>query len=225
MSSHDHDHAHGHSHPKISTDRRAALVRRIRFLVIFTISYNVIEAIVALIAGNIAGSSALIGFGLDSVIEVSSALAVAWQFAGKDPEKREKIALRIIALSFFGLATFVSFDAVKSLILHEAPDASVVGIAIAILSLLIMPGVSLFQRKTGLELGSHSAVADSKQTLLCTYMSGVLLIGLAANGIFGWWWADPIAALIIAGLAVREGIEAWKGENCSSAELLYEKND
>lgn len=218
MSSHD----HGHGHPNISSSRREALVRRIRFLVIFTITYNVIEAAVALIAGNVAGSSALIGFGLDSVIEVSSALAVAWQFAGKDPEKREKIALRIISVSFFGLAAFVSFDAIKSLLLHEAPEASVIGIIVAVMSLLIMPGVSLFQRKTGLELGSHSAVADSKQTLLCTYMSGVLLVGLAANGLFGWWWADPIAALIIAGLAVREGIEAWRGENCSSAELLYE---
>lgn len=217
MSSHEHE----HSHPKISSSRRSTLVRRIRFLVIFTISYNVIEAAVAIIAGNIAGSSALIGFGLDSTIEVSSALAVAWQFAGKDPEEREKIALRIIAVSFFALAAFVSIDAIKSLMLHEVPEASAVGIVIAIMSLLIMPGVSLFQRKTGLELGSHSAVADSKQTLLCTYMSGVLLIGLAANGIFGWWWADPIAALIIAGLAIREGLEAWKGENCSPAELLY----
>jgi divalent metal cation (Fe/Co/Zn/Cd) transporter len=221
MSTHDHE----HSHPKISSSRRAILVRRIKFLVIFTISYNVIEAAVALIAGNIAGSIALIGFGLDSVIEVSSALAVAWQFAGKDPERREKIAFRIISVSFFGLAAFVSFDAVKSLLLHEAPENSLVGVIVAVMSLLIMPGVSLFQRKTGLELGSHSAVADSKQTLLCTYMSGVLLIGLAANGLFDWWWADPIAALIIAGLAVHEGIEAWKGENCSSAELLYERNN
>lgn len=216
---------HAHIHPKISSERRSTLIRRIRFLVIFTVSYNVIEATVALIAGNIAGSSALIGFGLDSVIEVSSALAVAWQFAGKNPQKREKIALRIISFSFFGLAAFVSFDAIKSLLLQEAPEASTVGIVIALLSILIMPSVSLFQRKTGLELGSHSAVADSKQTLLCTYMSGVLLIGLIANSALGWWWADPLAALIIAGLAVREGVEAWKGENCSSAELLYEHKE
>lgn len=215
---------HGHHHPKISSSRRATLVRRIRFLVIFTISYNIIEAAVALIAGNIAGSNALIGFGLDSVIEVSSALAVAWQFSGGNHEEREKIALRIIAVSFFGLASFVTYDAVTSLIAHEAPDSSIVGIVVAILSLLIMPAVSLIQRKTGQELGSHSAIADSKQTLLCTYMSAVLLIGLGANSLFGWWWADPIAALVIAGLAVREGIEAWKGDNCSSAELLFEEH-
>jgi len=211
-----------HNHPVISGARKLLLSRRIRFLVLFTISYNVIEAAVSLIAGNIAGSSALIGFGLDSVIEVTSALAVAWQFSGSDPEKREKIALKIIAVSFFGLAAFVSYDAISSLIKHEVPEASMVGIIVALLSILIMPTVSFIQRKTGEELGSHSAIADSKQTLLCTYMSGVLLVGLIANSALGWWWADPIAALIIAALAVREGIEAWKGDNCSSAELLFE---
>lgn len=213
---------HQHNHPKISSVRRILLSRRIRFLVIFTISYNVVEAAVALMAGTVAGSSALIGFGLDSVIEVSSALAVAWQFSSGDPEKREKIALKIIAVSFFGLAAFVSYDALTSLLRHEVPEVSVVGIGIALLSILIMPTVSFVQRRTGEELGSHSAVADSKQTLLCTYMSGVLLIGLVANGAFGWWWADSLAALIIVGLAIREGIEAWKGDTCSSAELLFE---
>lgn len=193
-------------------------------LVIFTISYNIIEATVALLASNISGSSALLGFGLDSVIEVSSAAAVAWQFAGNNHEKREKIALRIIALSFFGLAAIVSYEAISSLILHEAPQPSIVGIIIALLSLAIMPSVSYVQRKVGNELGSHSAIADSKQTLLCTYMSGVLLVGLVANGVLGWWWADPIAALVIAALAIREGIEAWRGENCSSAEVLFDKS-
>ena len=214
--------SHEHHHPKITTERRMTLARRIRFLVLFTISYNVIEAVVSLIAGNIAGSSALIGFGLDSVIEVSSALAVAWQFSGNDHEAREKVALKIIAVSFFGLATFVTYDAITSLIRHETPESSLIGIIVAVLSILIMPTVSLLQRKTGVELGSHSAIADSKQTLLCTYMSIVLLVGLLANSALGWWWADSVAALIIAGLAVREGIEAWKGDNCSSAELLFD---
>ncbi len=217
------NHEHEHHHPKVSSTRRSTLIRRIRFLVIFTISYNVIEATVSLIAGNMAGSSALIGFGLDSVIEVSSALAVAWQFSGSNHEEREKVALRIIAVSFFGLAAFVSYDAITSLLKHEIPESSIVGIIVALLSILIMPTVSLIQRKTGEELGSHSAIADSKQTLLCTYMSGVLLVGLLANSALGWWWADSVAALIIAALAVREGIEAWKGENCSSAELLFEE--
>jgi len=214
--------SHEHTHPKISGIRRSTLMRRIRFLVLFTISYNVIEAAVSLIAGNIAGSSALIGFGLDSVIEVTSALAVAWQFSSNNPEKREKIALRIIAVSFFGLAAFVSYDAITSLIAREIPESSLVGIIVATLSILIMPTIAFIQRRTGEELGSHSAIADSKQTLLCTYMSGVLLVGLAANGLFGLWWADPVAALVIAGLAVREGLEAWKGDSCSSAELLFD---
>ncbi|MDQ4138199.1 MAG: cation transporter [Actinomycetota bacterium] len=206
----------------LTQDRRSALVRRIRFLVIFTISYNVIEAVVALFAGSVANSSALIGFGLDSVIEVSSALAVAWQFSGGDHEAREKTALRVIALSFFGLAAFVGFDAVTSLLSGQEPEHSTVGIVIAALSLLVMPTVSFIQRRAGLELGSQSAVADSKQTLLCTYMSGALLVGLLANSLLGWWWADPIAALLIAALAIREGLEAWRGEVCSPAELLFE---
>lgn len=217
--------AHTHAHPEISSDRRSRLSQRIRFLVIFTISYNLIEAVVALVAGAAANSSALIGFGLDSVIEVSSALAVAWQFAGPKPEEREKTALRIIALSFFGLALFVSFDALTSIIAGHAPAHSMVGIVLAAVSLLIMPTVSLVQRRTGQELGSHSAVADSKQTLLCTYMSAVLLVGLIANSALGWWWADPIAALVIAGLAVREGVNAWNGDSCCSAEALFEHND
>ena len=198
-------------------------MRTIRFLVIFTISYNAIEAVIALIAGNIAESSALIGFGLDSVVEVSSAIAVAWQFSGKNHEDREKTALKIISLSFFSRAAYVGYDAISSLIYQERPDPSLIGIAIASLSLLVMPFVSMMQRKAGNELGSHSAVADSKQTLLCTYMSGALLIGLVLNSVLGWWWADPLAALIIVAFAIREGIEAWRGDVCSSAELLYEQ--
>ncbi|MFD7076582.1 cation transporter [Nocardioides sp. NPDC059952] len=206
--------------------RRAVLVRRVRLLVAFTIAYNVVEAVVALAAGTLAGSAALLGFGLDSVVEVSSAVAVAWQFAGHDPEAREKVALRIIALSFFGLAAFVSYDAVTSLIAGHAADHSSLGIGIAALSLLVMPVASWVQRRTGTELGSHSAVADSKQTLLCTYMSAALLLGLLANSTLGWWWADSAAALVIAALAVREGINAWRGEVCCSpAEAFFDRDD
>jgi divalent metal cation (Fe/Co/Zn/Cd) transporter len=177
------------------------------------------------VAGSVANSSALIGFGLDSVIEVSSALALAWQFAGPKPEERERVTLRVIAFSFFALAAFVTYDAVTSLVTGQAPEHSAVGIGIAALSLLVMPTVSLVQRRTGHELGSHSAVADSKQTLLCTYMSAALLLGLVANSVLGWWWADPGAALLIAGLAVREGIGAWRGDTCCSAEALFEPED
>jgi divalent metal cation (Fe/Co/Zn/Cd) transporter len=190
------------------------LGRRIRFLVAATISYNVIEAIVALAAGARASSSALIGFGLDSVIEVSSAAAVAWQFAGRDPEAREKVALKVIACSFFALAIFVTIDAVRSLFGTGEAQHSPVGLVLAAVSLAVMPLLSWAQRRAGRELGSRSAVADSKQTLLCTYLSAVLLVGLGLNWLFGWSWADPIAALVIAGVAVREGVEAWRGDRC-----------
>jgi len=202
---------------ELTPTRRAVLARRIRMFVAATITYNVIEAVVALTEGARVSSTALIGFGLDSVIEVSSAAAVAWQFAGRDPEAREKVALRIIAFSFFGLATYVAVDAIRSLLGIGEAQHSTIGIALAALSLVIMPVLSYAQRRAGRELGSLSAVADSKQTLLCTYLSAVLLVGLLLNSIFGWSWADPIAGLVIAGVAVREGIEAWKGDNCCSA--------
>jgi divalent metal cation (Fe/Co/Zn/Cd) transporter len=198
----------------LSSARRVVLGRRIRFLVAATISYNVIEAVVALTAGARASSSALIGFGLDSVIEVSSAAAVAWQFAGRDPEARERVALKVIACSFFGLAVFVTIDALRSLFGTGEAQNSPVGLALAAISLAVMPVLSLAQRRAGRELGSRSAVADSKQTLLCTYLSAVLLIGLGLNWLFDWTWADPIAALVIAGVAVREGVEAWRGDRC-----------
>nr|WP_090346468.1 cation transporter [Mycolicibacterium malmesburyense]CRL79076.1 cation efflux protein [Mycolicibacterium malmesburyense] len=196
------------------TTRRAVLARRIRWLVAATITYNVIEALVALAEGTRVSSSALIGFGLDSVVEVASAAAVAWQFSARDPETREKAALRFIAFSFFALAAYVCTHAVLALTGSGEPDPSAVGIALAALSLAIMPALSLAQRRAGREYGSTSAVADSKQTLLCTYLSAILLAGLALNGLFGWWWADPVAAFGIAVIAVREGLNAWRGDSC-----------
>ncbi|PRY19009.1 cation transporter [Pseudosporangium ferrugineum] len=197
-----------------SPQRRSVLNRRVRLLVAATIAYNVIEAVVAITAGTLASSTALIGFGLDSIIEVSSAAAVAWQFAGRDPEAREKIALRIIAVSFFTLAAYVSVESVRSLIGGAEAEHSSIGLVLAALSLAIMPGLSYAQRRAGRELGSRSAVADSKQTLLCTYLSAVLLVGLAVNSLFGWSWADPVAALVIAAVAAKEGREAWRGDAC-----------
>jgi divalent metal cation (Fe/Co/Zn/Cd) transporter len=198
----------------LTSGRRALLSRRIRWFVAATIAYNVIEAVVALTEGARVSSSALIGFGLDSVIEVSSAAAVAWQFSGRDPERREKTALRVIAFSFFGLAMFVTVDAVRSLLGAQEARHSTVGIALAAVSLAVMPVLSWAQRRTGRELGSISAVADSKQTLLCTYLSGVLLLGLLLNSAFGWSWADPVAALVIAAVAIKEGRDAWRGDTC-----------
>lgn len=194
--------------------RREILAKRIRLLVAGTITYNVVEAIIALAEGARVSSSALIGFGLDSVIEVSSAAAVAWQFSAKDHHTREKATLRFIAFSFFALAAYVSVDAVLSLMGYGEPQPSAIGIVIATASLIVMPALSLAQRRAGRELGSVSAVADSKQTLLCTYLSAALLAGLVLNAIFGWSWADPFAALVIAAIAVREGRSAWRGDTC-----------
>ena len=200
--------------PGPTAARRATLSRRIRLFAAATITYNVVEAVVALWAGNVADSTALIGFGLDSVIEVASAVALSWQFSAKDPERREHLTLRIIAISFFALALFVAVDSVRSLAGGGEAQHSTPGIVIAALSLAVMPVLSWLQRRAGRELGSRTAVADSKQTLLCTYLSAVLLLGLVLNSTLGWWWADAGAALVIAGIAVREGINAWKGDAC-----------
>lgn len=203
----------------MTPERTTVLRRRIRIVVAITISWNVIEAVVALTAGTAASSAALIGFGLDSMVEVLSAAAVAWQFAAPDPKQREKIALRVIAASFFGLAAYVSIDAVLSLAGLRDPEHSAVGIMLAALSLAVMPFLSWFERRTGRELGSASAVADSKQTLICTYLSAALLVGLLLNSLLGWAWADSVTALIIAVFAVREGLEAWRGDVCCAAPL------
>lgn len=197
--------------------RRDLLARRIRLLVAATITYNVIEAVIAITAGTVASSTALVGFGLDSVIEVSSAAAVAWQFSAREHEvreAREKTALRIIAVSFFALAVYVGVDSVRALTGTGEAEHSLTGVVLAAVSLAVMPFLSAAQRRAGRELGSASAVADSKQTLLCTYLSAVLLAGLLANMLLGWAWADPIAALVIATVAVKEGRDAWRGESC-----------
>ena len=198
----------------VEPQRRAVLSRRVRLLVSATITYNVLEAVVAISAGAVASSSALIGFGLDSLIEVSSAAAVYWQFSGSDPEARERATLRIIAVSFFALAGYVTVESVRSLLGGETAGSSTAGIVLAAVSLVVMPLLSYAQRRAGRELGSASAVADSNQTLLCTYLSGVLLVGLLLNLLFGWSWADPVVALVIAAVAVKEGRTAWRGEHC-----------
>jgi divalent metal cation (Fe/Co/Zn/Cd) transporter len=198
----------------LSPARTEILHRRVRLLVAGAITYNVVEAAVAITAGTIASSSALVGFGLDSIVEVTSAAAISWQFAHHDHRVRERTALRIVAWSFFALAAYVTFDAITSLVGATEPEHSPVGIALAAASLVVMPLLSWAERRTGTELGSTSVVADSKQTLLCTYLSGVLLVGLVLNSSLGWGWADPVAALVIAAVAAKEGREAWRGDAC-----------
>lgn len=203
--------------PNIGRPRADVLARRVRLLVGATITYNLIEAVVALTAGARASSTALVGFGLDSLIEVSSAAAVAWQFSARTAaarQDRERRALRVIAGSFFALAGYITLESARALAGGSDPSASRVGLVLAAVSLAVMPVLSLAQRRAGRELGSASAVADSHQTLLCTYLSAVLVVGLALNGLFGWGWADPLAGLVIAALAVAEGRQAWRGEGC-----------
>jgi divalent metal cation (Fe/Co/Zn/Cd) transporter len=200
--------------PRLDVARRIVLQRRIRWIVAATITYNAIEAVAALTAGTAASSTALIGFGLDSIVEVLSAAAVAWQFAAPDPQTRERVALKVIAVSFFGLALYVTIDAVLTLTGLRQPEHSPVGIALTAISLAIMPLLSLLERRTGQQLGSASAIADSKQTLICSYLSAAVLVGLLLNTLLGWTWADPIAGLIIVVFAIREGLEAWRGDAC-----------
>lgn len=205
--------------------RRATLHRRVRVIVAFTITYNVFEAIVAVWAGALASSAALIGFGLDSVVEVLSAAAIAWQFTRNDPERWEKVTVKAIGLAFFALAAYVTADAVVSLIRVEGPEHSPLGLGITALSLIVMPLLAWFEMRTGHELDSKSVIADAKQLIVCVYLSGAVFVGLVLNSLFGWWWADSVAALIVAALAVREGIEAWRGDVESPFEVLEELDD
>ena len=221
-------HAEGHVHAATYVEdpaRRQQLGRRAQLLAAASVSYNVIEAVIAITAGLVAGSIALVGFGLDSIVEVSSGLIILWQFRHPLPESRERRALRLMALSFFALAAYVTFESVRTLATGHEPDASLVGIGLAATSLLIMPFLSWAQRRTGRSLGSNAVVADSTQTLLCTYMSAVLLAGLALNATLGWSWADPIAGLVIAAVAAREGLQAWRGEGCACGPSLTAQPD
>ena len=198
----------------LTGERRIRLGRRAQLLAAASVAYNAVEAVIAIAAGVAASSVALVGFGLDSIVEMGSGLVILWQFRHPLPESREKRALRLIGISFFALAAYVVFESLRALLGDGEAEPSHVGIALALASLAIMPVLSWAQRRTGRALGSGSVVADSKQTLLCTYLSAVLLAGLAANAVLGWSWVDPLVALVIAGVAVREGLEAWRGDAC-----------
>lgn len=197
--------------------RRVTLMRRAQLLAAASVAYNLAEGAIAITAGTIADSSALVGFGLDSFIEVFSGLVILWQFRHALPESRERAAQRLIAVSFFALAGYLTVEAGHALLTGAQPEDSPVGIALALASLAVMPLLSRWQRRTGRELGSAAVEGDGTQTLLCTYLSAVLLVGLVLNATLGWSWADPIAALIIAGVAAREGWQTWNGEDCCAA--------
>jgi divalent metal cation (Fe/Co/Zn/Cd) transporter len=196
---------------------RGVNVRRGRWLEYLTIGWNSLEAIIAIGAGLVAGSIALVGFGLDSIIEVSSGAALLWRLHMDAPEKRERserIALKLVGISFLLLAAYVTFDAAQSLITRVTPEASYIGIGLAALSLVVMPLLARAKRKVAASINSRALQADSRQTDICAYLSAILLGGLLLNALFGWWWADPVAALVMTPIIVKEGIEALRGETC-----------
>ena len=198
-----------------SSVQRMAYLQHGRKLEYFTIGWNMVEAGVAIGAGWFAGSIALVGFGVDSLIESLSGSVLLWRlFSPAHDESREKIALKLVGISFLILAAYVAFDAIKSLLVHETPQTSLVGIVLAVVSLIIMPILARAKRLSASKLESLAMKADSRQTDLCAYLSAILLGGLALNALFGWWWADPVAALIMVPIIAREGYEGLRGEVC-----------
>jgi divalent metal cation (Fe/Co/Zn/Cd) transporter len=198
----------------LAPDERARLGRRARLLAATSVSYNLVEAVVAITAGVVSGSIALVGFGLDSVIEVSSGLVILWQFRHALPQSRERQAQRLISLSFLALAAYVSVESLRALVTGDEPDTSRVGIALALASLAVMPLLSRAQRRTGRALHSSAVIADGTQTALCAWISLAVLVALVLNATLGWWWADPLAGLVIAAIAAREGRQTWRGDSC-----------
>jgi divalent metal cation (Fe/Co/Zn/Cd) transporter len=199
---------------------RVAVARRGRRLEYFTVAWNSLEGIVALIAGTIAGSISLVGFGIDSFIEVTSGAALLWRMSVDADvhrrERNERLALRIVGLCFLALAAYVAYESVGDLMQHKAPEQSIPGIVLACVSLVAMPLLSRAKRKVGTALGSAAMHADAKQTEFCVYLSAILLVGLLLNALFGLWWADPVAALIMAPIIAKEGIEGIQGRACHS---------
>lgn len=202
----------------VEQTQRVNVIRRGLHLEYLTIAYNSLEGLIAIVAGFIAGSIALIGFGFDSVIEVTSGTALLWRLqADLDEEWREHVeavTLRIVGVCFLALAVYVSYEAVSSLVYREPPERSVPGILLAIASLIVMPLLARAKRRIARGIDSGAMMADARQTEFCTYLSAILLGGLLCNALFSWWWADPVAALVMVPVIVKEGIAALRGETC-----------
>lgn len=202
--------------PAPSRLERARLVRRARVLAWAGLGWHVVEAAVAIAAGAAAGSIALVGFGADSLIEAAAGIVVIWLMgAGRSAsEAAERRAQQLIALSFLVLAAYVGIEALRDVLDGHRAQASWVGIALALVTLATMPPLAVAKRRVGERLGSSATTSESRQTMLCAYLSAALLIGLLANAAAGWWWADPVVALLIGAVALREAREAWRGETC-----------
>ena len=198
-------------------DTRDAVIRRGKLLENFTVVWNLLEGFIAVGAGLMAGSIALVGFGFDSIIEVSSAVVLIWRLhhaKGEEDEAAENRARKLVGVCFLALAAYVAFDSVKSLARKERPEESIVGIVLAIFSVVIMPLVAREKRKIARALNSGAMHADSQQTQLCAYLSAILLFGLLANALVGWWWADPLAGLVMVPIIINEGVEVVRGKSC-----------
>lgn len=187
--------------------------RRGRRLEVFTIAWNSLEAMVAIVAGAMAGSASLIGFGIDSTIESSSGAVLLWRLQ-EGGEHREQLAQRLVGVCFFLLAGYIAIDASTDLWWQQPPDVSYAGIAIAALSLLVMPILARAKRAVASEIGSNALASDARQTDLCVYLSAILLVGLGLNALFGWWWADPLAGLAMVPIILVGGRKSWRGEHC-----------
>ena len=196
---------------------RAPLVRRARFLAALGLGWHLVEAAIALLAGLAAGSIALVGFGADSVVEGAAGVVVLWRFSARREasESAERRAQRLIGASFFAIAIYVVVEAVRTLVAGDHPESSWVGIGLALVTLATMPPLAAAKARVGEKLNSAATRSEGRQNLLCAYLSAALLVGLIANAALGWWWADPVAALVIALAAVDEGRDAWRGEGCA----------
>ena len=194
---------------------RAGNVRRGRLLEYFTLAWNLLEAVIAIFSGVVAGSISLVGFGIDSVIECMSGGVLLWRLReGEHGDSRERLALKLVGVSFLALAAYIAYEAIKSLIQHEPPAVSYIGICIAALSLVVMPLLARAKRRVATDIHSHALEADARQSDLCAYLSAILLAGLVLNAIFGWWWADPVAGLVMLPIIAKEGVDALRGKAC-----------
>jgi divalent metal cation (Fe/Co/Zn/Cd) transporter len=200
-------------HPVEPGAVRSAAIRRGRRLQYFTVAWNSLEGLIALVAGFIASSVALVGFGFDSVIEVTSAAAMLWRLY-REGEQSERLALRIVGVCFLALAAYIAYDSLASLLADRAPERSIPGIVLAVLSLIVMPILARAKRRVAANLGSAAMNADARQTDFCTYLSAILLGGLLLNALWGWWWADPLAAIVMIPIIAREGWQALRGKSC-----------
>lgn len=213
------------AHPATFTEREATLARG-RRLEYLTIAWNGLEAAVSLAAGVLAGSVALVGFGLDSVIETASAIVLLWRLGAEgDPHDRERVerrAHRLVGVFFLLLAAYVAVESARALWLRLVPERSIAGIAIAVAAIIVMPLLARAKRRVAAQLGSGALESDSRQADFCAYLSAILLLGLLLNWLLGWWWADAVAALVMVPIIAREGVNGLRGEACDDCSAKFE---